>query len=252
MDVLLARLPEQAKLLVLAVIVVGCVSQTGCTSTGFGKHDALETDPAAGKTLQLIDDLARPWGLKPVRVQGVSLVVGLAGTGGDPSPSAERAMLLDEMRTRDVDKPNRVLASKDTALVTVQAVLPPGIQKGDRVDVQVRVPPRGNSTSLRGGWLMETRLLEYARLPNRVASGHLIGLAKGDILIDALFQGDDDPVMLRRGRVLEGGVVAKSRNLGLVVRDEPRAPASRWRGHLLAARSQPARKRRQGDRARLL
>ena len=220
MDALLVRLSEQAKLLVLAAVVTGCGIHTGCTSTGFGKQDTREIDLDAGTTVQLIDDLARPWGLKPIRAQGVSLVVGLGGSGGDPSPSSERAMLLDEMRTRDVDKPNQVLASKDTALVTVQALLPPGIQKGDRVDVEVRVPARGNSTSLRGGWLMETRLLEYARLPNRIATGHLIGLARGDVLIDALFQGEDDAVMLTRGRVLEGGVVAKSRNLGLVVRDQ--------------------------------
>ena len=155
-----------------------------------------------------------------MRVQGVSLVVGLAGTGDDPPPSAEREMLLDEMRTREVDKPNRVLASKDTALVTVQALLPPGIQKGDRVDVQVRMPTRGKATSLQGGWLMETRLREYARLPNRVASGHVVALAKGDVLMDALFQGDDDSIMRMRGRVLEGGLATKTRNLGLHVRDE--------------------------------
>jgi hypothetical protein len=48
----------------------------------------------------------------------------------------------------------------------------------------------------------------------------VIALAQGDVLVDALIEGSDDPTMLVRGRVLGGGVSTKTRNLGLIIRDE--------------------------------
>ena len=203
---------------VLFYLGFACV---GCTSPAFRRNKTtVERNPAAGTSAQLIDDLARPYGMNSIRVEGVSLVRGLNGTGGDPPPSAEREMLLEEMRIHEVDQPNHVLASKNTALVTVQAVLPPGIQKGDPIDVEVRAPRRQNVTSLQGGWLMPTRLREYARVKNRIAEGHLRGFAKGDVLVDAMFTSSDDAVTHNRGRVLGGGIASKTRNLGLTVRDE--------------------------------
>ena len=204
--------------LAVALLFASCF---GCTSTAFRKEkDTIQRNPSAGTAAQFIDDLARPWGMNTLRVEGVSLVQGLNGTGGDPPPSAEREMLLEEMRVHQVDKPNGVLASKNTALVTVRAFLPPGVQKGDPIDVEVRIPPRHQVESLHGGWLMPTQLREFARLKNRVASGHVMAMAKGDVLVDSLFTSGDDSVMHTRGRILGGGVAAKSRNLGLVVRDE--------------------------------
>ncbi len=198
------------------------LGSTGCTSTAFRKEKSspIERNPSAGTAAQLIDDLARPHGMHSVQVDGVSMVQGLNGTGSDAPPSSEREMLLEEMRVHSVEKPSQVLASNNTALVTVHAVLPPGIQKGDPIDVEVRVPIRNDTKSLQGGWLMPTRLREYARLQNRIAEGHLMGFAKGDVLVDAMFTNGDDQVTFTRGRVLGGGVASVTRNLGLTVRDE--------------------------------
>ncbi|MCA9269034.1 MAG: flagellar basal body P-ring protein FlgI, partial [Planctomycetales bacterium] len=98
--------------------------------------------------------------------------------------------------------------------------LPPGVRQGDRVDIEVLVPPQSETTSLQGGWLMPTRLTETAVLDGRVHTGHEYVLAQGHVLVDAQLQGSDDPVAWRRGRVLGGGVVLKSRPLGLGVRSE--------------------------------
>ena len=57
-----------------------------------------------------------------VKVEAVSLVTGLAGTGSDPPPSPQRAALLDEMNRRGVENPNDVLASPNTSLVLVRAL----------------------------------------------------------------------------------------------------------------------------------
>lgn len=194
---------------------------SGCTTLGLrGNLSEAKIPTDSTRTLQLVDDLARPWGMNYVRVDGVSLVMGLAGTGSDPRPNSERAMLLNEMKSREVDRPNHVLASPNTSLVVATAYLPPGVRKGDRIDVEVNVPARSNTKSLRDGWLMPTRMREYARVKNRVSSGHVVALAQGSLLIDALFEGEDDDVFLTRGKILGGGVATKSRDMGLLIRDE--------------------------------
>ena len=86
---------------------------------------------ASPDSLQLVGDLAKPWGMKWIEVEGVSLTVGLDGTGSDPAPSADYKMLVSDMRVRQVDQPESVLASPSTALTMVRALIPPGAEKGD-------------------------------------------------------------------------------------------------------------------------
>ena len=113
-----------------------------------------------------------------------------------------------------------VLASPETALVLVRCFLPPGVQKGDRYDIDIRVPSKSETTSLRGGWLMRSRLRETAVLDNALHSGHVEGLAEGRVLIDAVFDGDQDKIKETRGHVMGGGVALTSRPIGLVVQSE--------------------------------
>jgi flagellar basal body P-ring protein FlgI len=179
-----------------------------------------EEEQALGRKTRLVGDMAVPFGMFPVKAEAVGLVTGLQGTGGDPAPSPQRAALLAEMQTRGVNMPNRVLADDSTALVLVRGVLRPGIQKGDPFDLEVRIPSRSETTSLRGGWLMETRLRELAVLDNRIRDGHLLGLAQGPVLVDPSADPKEDRVLAARGRVLGGGVALKSRPLGLVLKPE--------------------------------
>ncbi len=171
--------------------------------------------------IRLVRDLAVPFGLFPIQVEAVGLVTGLNGTGSDPPPSPQRAALIDEMQARGVKEPNTVLASPTTALVLVRGVLRPAIQEGDRFDVEVRIPSRSQTTSLRGGYLLETRLKPMALLPDhRIHEGHLLALASGPVMVDPGADPKADAVILGRGRVLGGGVALKSRALGLVLRPE--------------------------------
>jgi hypothetical protein len=124
---------------------------------------------------------------------------------------------MAEMQTRRVKSPNAVLASTDTALVIVRGFLPAGIQAGDRFDIEVRSPSQSDTTSLRGGRLLETRLQELAVLDDhRVHEGRLLGLAEGPVMVDPSAK-KDDRVLQNRGRVLGGGVCVHSRALGLVL-----------------------------------
>ena len=167
----------------------------------------------------LISDVAHPYGMNYVKLEAVSLVTGLSGTGEDPPPTSQRAALLDEMKRREVENPNAVLASTNTALVLVRGFLRPGIQAGDRFDIEVRTPSKSETTSLRGGKLLETRLSETAVLDNQIRKGHLMAVANGAVLVDPMAS-PDDPAHATQGRVLSGGVATKSRSLGLVLDHE--------------------------------
>lgn len=167
------------------------------------------------KGSRLVGDLAGPYGTSPVEVVAVGLVTGLGGTGGDPAPSTYRAAMIDEMQTRGVPNPNRVLASSDTALVLVRGLLRPGIGRQERFDVEVRVPGRSQTTSLRGGYLLQSRMRVMAVLGSRVREGHLLALAEGPVMVDPAADGKGDAVLRTRGRILGGGVALKSRPLGL-------------------------------------
>jgi len=193
---------------------------TGCLSKAQRPQLTEKRELTTPTSLQLVKDLTRPWGVKWIEVEGVTLTVGLEGTGSDPAPSEDYKMLVSEMQVRNVDRPEAVLASQSTALALVRALIPPGAQKGDRVDVEVRVPAKSKTSDLNGGWMMLTRLKEFARVNGRLSSGHVMAMAQGNILVDSLIEGADDPVLKTRGRILGGGVVTKSRELGLRVRDE--------------------------------
>ena len=72
------------------------------------------------------------------------------------------------MKRRNIPNPNQILQSKNTALVVVKAFLPPLVDKGERFDVDIRVPGQTNESgvqSLNGGYLLETYLSEMAFVP---------------------------------------------------------------------------------------
>lgn len=167
----------------------------------------------------MIGDYTTFSGLQSVVIEGVGLVVGLNGTGGDPAPSAYRTQLMEELKRRNVPNPNQVLQSPNTALVLVRAYLPPLMKKGETVDLEVRLPESAEATSLEGGWLMETDLTEQAQIGNRNLKGHIYARGKGAVLTAGV--GSDaanSPELLKRGRVLGGATVLKERELSLFLR----------------------------------
>jgi flagellar basal body P-ring protein FlgI len=170
--------------------------------------------------VKYVSAYSHPYGMNYVKLEGISLVTGLAGTGSDPPPNQQRAALLAEMTRREVDDPNHMLASGDTSLVLVRMILRPGAQKGDRVDVEVRVPAQSETTSLRDGWLLSTRMTEMAVLGDSIREGHVLGLAEGAVLVDPSANLEKDPALSTRGRILGGGLVLKSRSLGLVLSEQ--------------------------------
>ncbi len=196
----------------------------GCTSPLF-RAQSPETEevaeaPPEESGARLVEDYAIPWNVSYLKVECVGLITQLDKTGSDPPQSTLRDQLVKEMQTHDAKEIPKILASGDTSLVMVKGYIPPGAEKGDVFDVEVRVPPRSTTTSLRGGWLMQARLQEMQVLDNNLHTGRQLATAEGPVVVDALFQASDDKVMLTRGRVISGGVVARPRQLGLVIRQE--------------------------------
>ncbi|MEI8371338.1 MAG: flagellar basal body P-ring protein FlgI [Planctomycetota bacterium] len=166
-----------------------------------------------------VGDLAIPFGMFPVKIEAVGLVSGLHGAGSDPEPSPQRAMLMAEMQRRNVEKPNQLLATRNYSLVLVRGFLRPGIQKGDPFDVELRIKDRSETTSLRGGYLLETRLSDMAVIYGKLLDGKVRGIAQGPVLVDPSATEKRNSVQLGRGVVLGGGVARESRSVGLFLKN---------------------------------
>jgi len=191
----------------------------GCAAPSVRSQSPEAEEMEAASKVKLVGELAAAYGLHTVEIDAIGMVTGLEGTGSDPSPSPERVALLADMQARGVAQPNQVLASPDTSLVLVRGYLRPGIQPGDKFDLEVRIPSRSETTSLAGGWLMESRLKEMALIGSRLHDGHVLALGQGPVLVEALPSDDDKVgVMQGRGRILGGGIALKARPMGLVLK----------------------------------
>ena len=164
-------------------------------------------------------------GLNWVVLEGVGLVVGLDGTGGDPPPSIYREALVNDMRKRDIKDPESILRSPNTALVKIRAYLPPLVRKGEAFDVDsVMVVEGDNTTSLNGGWLLETELYEAAVVQGHgVMKGHVLAKAKGPILVTTGEGKSDSTGVKLRGKVLGGAIAKKERDLRVQLRSDFRS-----------------------------
>jgi flagellar basal body P-ring protein FlgI len=171
----------------------------------------------------LLGDYISVTGNNLVALRGVGLVTGLDGTGGDPPPSHLRSELLREMARRKIPNASKILADPSTAMVIITAYLPAMVREGQKFDVRVALPPNSEATSLKGGWLLETRLAEEQAVAGQATlKGHQYGIAHGAILT-AL--GDSDAIknskaMLRRGSIPGGATSRTDRDLEVNIRGE--------------------------------
>lgn len=213
---------------------------TGCQEMSLFRFQSPDEEPeedallrvereerAAGKR-SLVKDYTTISGNKVVVVEGVGLVTGLDGTGGDSPATNHRKELLDEMRRMHIENPNEVLRSPYTALVVVRGFLPALLEKGETFDVEVRLPDGSEATSLAGGYLMKCDLWEKQMVPGRgVMSGHRLARAEGPILISAdVESAKPGDAGLMRGTIPAGAVcLREDKPLTIHVRSDYRS----WR-----------------------
>lgn len=213
------------------LLLCGLIALGGCSAWDRWtmRSQSPEDSDEKVRDVRRVGDLAMAFNTHAVVLENVGLVTGLRSTGSDPKPSNERTKLISEMQTRGVPNPSSVLATTNTSLVIVRGYIRPGIQEGDRFDVEIHVPPQSETSSLRGGFLLETRLMEMAVLGDSIRSGHSYALAGGPVLVDPSADPKKDRTLATRGRILGGGIARKSRPLGLVLRPDEQSAYNTYR-----------------------
>jgi len=193
---------------VLAALLLGLV---GCSHAQTRGQAAEENDreDADIKNVKTIGDVTEVGNVDPTLVSGVGLVSGLDGTGGGVPPGEFRKMLEDQLHKQGVQNVQELFSSTKHTLVLVSASIPPGVRKGDPLDIEVVLPPQSKATSLRGGYLLDCPLYNYAigntaQGGERMLKGHILAKARGPLLVG--FGEGKEEVRLRRGRIWEGGI----------------------------------------------
>jgi flagellar basal body P-ring protein FlgI len=168
-------------------------------------------------------------GLRPMRVRGYGLVVGLGKNGSRDCPPRVRERLVENMYKRErfpgsvigVEDitPERLIDDIDTAVVIVQGEIPPAASKGDRFDVAVAALPGTQTKSLCGGRLYTTELQVFrSTSPTTSISGQVLAHASGPIFLNP-FSGDEAATRSNplEGIVIGGGEAIRDRRVRLVL-----------------------------------
>jgi flagellar basal body P-ring protein FlgI len=152
------------------------------------------------KIEETISDVSTIFGTD-VKVEGVGLVVGLDGTGSEPAPSWMQKKLHDEMQKAGLQHPEKLLKSANISLVVVRALVPAGIAKTDRFDIEIELPQASATSSLANGYLMETRLAERVQTKEGDKDDKVLAVGGGPVMIGSTAKMRDPKI----GRVLGGG-----------------------------------------------
>ncbi len=172
------------------------------------------------KLPDLIREATMVQGLQPIQVIGVGLVNGLPNTGGPANPSQFRDELLEEMKRRDIKDPNNFLELDNTALVRIQATIPPGARRNDPVALIVRAPNESVVFDLNDGWLLDTRLRQQRFLQNKIRKSEVMAVGTGPVLTRGSYTPGEDGTLKTEGTILSGGRIQITRKLGLVLSPE--------------------------------
>jgi flagellar P-ring protein precursor FlgI len=149
--------------------------------------------PAQGE--DRLSTLVEIQGVRAHSLEGIGLVVGLAGTGDKQSMAVEAQQELLNRFDIDVGSVG-ALASKNTAVVSVKAKLPAFAKEGTRFDV-AQVSSIGDAKSLEGGTLMMTYL--------KAINGDTYAIAEGSLSVGG-FGADSAGGSVRQNHLLVGRI----------------------------------------------
>ena len=168
--------------LIVMMIVSGSCNLIGGKNKGAKKTVPTRQIPAN----RILAEYASP-GLSsrnPLTVQGFGLVYNLGDNGGVEVDSLHRRFVIEELKRTDVPNPSQLVDSKDTAIVHVQAKIPPGTRKGDLIDVEISLPSNSECRSLQGGILLKTVLAEMISVGSEYKRGSTWSVVEGPLLLD--------------------------------------------------------------------
>ena len=118
-----------------------------------------------------IKDVVDVEGARVNQLSGIGIVMGLAGTG-DKSPMAAQ-MMKNMLQQYGVTVDEKAVRSKNVAVVSLTADLPPYARPGQAIDLNVST--MGDAKSLQGGMLLQA--------PLKAADGNIYAVAQGPVLV---------------------------------------------------------------------
>ena len=168
------------------LLLVVSVSLGGCTLIGRGKGKRKPTPVKPYPLNRTLAEYASPGtsSRNDLLVSGFGLVYNLGDNGGVEVDSMPRRHVMEELKRTDIKNPSQWIDSKDTAIVVVQAKIPPGIRKGDPIDVEISLPPGSECKSLHGGILHQTLLSEMYDTRGGIKQAGTWATVEGPILLD--------------------------------------------------------------------
>ncbi|MGB0716090.1 MAG: flagellar basal body P-ring protein FlgI [Phycisphaerae bacterium] len=168
-------------------------------------------------------------GTGPLKLIGYGLVLGLGESGSRDCPNNVYKDLVHAMyKQHDFTEatvgvksmtPEELIASKDTAVVSVFGEVAPGSLAGDRFDVTVRALSGTQTKSLRGGYLFPMELQMFRNIPERgTITGKVLARAKGPLFVNP-FAGEKSATKAnqREATILGGGMATVDRDVRLVL-----------------------------------
>lgn len=188
-------------------------------------------------------------GVEPVLVSGYGFVVGLHGTGGEPLPERIAATMERQLGLNGISRanpmpglisgdgqgmsPRELLRHPDTAVVVVQAAIPPGAPVGSRFDVSIEAL---NASSLEGGRLWTTELRVGPPAPLGGYTTKRLASASGEVFQNPFRQPGSNDILA--ARVMDGGVVTDPLELVLQL-DTPSHSRARQMASAINSRFPP-------------
>ncbi len=200
----------------------------GCHKAKAPKGDAVALTSQADLGTA-VGSLAALPKMEPAAVEGYGLVGGLPGTGSAYCPPQLRAYLkqyiLAQLPTARVDL-DKLLNSKNTAVVWLEGTLPLTPSADDRFDVRVSLIPGSEATSIRGGWLYKADLVAQGTFG---VDTRPLATVDGPVFINPIAAVESD---LRNGYILGGGRTLDEYSLILRLRRADYRMASTIRNRL--------------------
>jgi flagellar P-ring protein precursor FlgI len=199
----------QGKIILVAGIVAVCLFSAGCGEPS--QPTLVRRARLRASTIGSLGEIISP---DTVTVEGYGLVGGLGGTGSSDCPAELRAYLkqyiLQQLPADKVD-PDKLIDSRNTAVVLLRGSMPLSVSKGRRFDVRVVSLPGSKTTSLKGGRVFGADL-------KRAGSGGMVtrtlAKVKGPVFVDTLGPSVAEETS---GYVLGGGLVLDDYTVGLAL-----------------------------------
>ncbi len=205
----------------MAAILGGCESEKREGKPNVDPRDNVQAPRVHPSLQNTIGELTAVVDTVPIPVSGYGVVADLPNTGASDFPPALKEKMRDMLYRRKIGSPtwgtqdispDRILSSRQVALVEVRGAIPPMAQPGTPFDIDISAVTDTQTTSLEQGVLWTADLASPAM--SSVADGSATPLAegRGQVYCPPLLAASTQPAArnIRTARIPNGGVVMKS------------------------------------------